>query len=333
VDLRSVTSLSIGIGNPSGASAGGSGVLYVDDIRLYLPRCMPQLSRPVGDLDMDCDVDIQDLALMAQGWLQQDFIDRGSDGILKNFASQTQQWVQDPVRGRSLELDGLDDWVDLDDAMFGNFHNKTIATWVRISQFPDTYPYVFSFQNAASAPYRIYIRTRGTDSVRVHFVEDYSPDLRVGVDQWRHVAFVLRDTPDGLCTGELYGDGLLIGKLVGRPRHTGGAKGVSIGCFGDGASGFIKATYDDFRVYDRPLSADEIAALAQGAGPSDQMMVQYKFDETSGLVASNSSSYRFARPLLAAGEIYTAEPDGSKIVNLLDFALLAQNWGAYQLWP
>jgi|GEM_PF-1247495 len=333
VDLRSVLSLAIGIGNPASPTSGGSGIIYVDDIRLYLPRCMPQIVKPVGDLDSDCDVDMEDLALLAQGWLQRDYIDRGSDGILRNFASQTTQWIQDPDRGRGLQLDGVDDWVDLDDAMFGNFHDRTIAVWVRISEFPETYPYVFSFQNAASAPYRIYIRTRGTDSVRVHFVEDYSPDLKVGKDVWRHIAFVLRDTPDGLCTGELYGDGLLIGKLAGRPRHLGAARSVSIGCFGDGSSGFIKATYDDFRIYARALSPDEVAALAQGAGPVDRMMVHYRFDETSGLVAANSSSYKFARPLLVAGELYTAEPEGSRVVNLLDFALLAKSWGAYQLWP
>lgn len=333
IDLSAINSFAIGFGDPASKTPGGSGIVYIDDIRLYLPRCLPQLSKPAGDLDNDCDVDMQDLALMAANWLQTDYIDRGSDAMLRNFASQTDQWVMDVDRGRTLQLDGVDDWVDLDDTMFGNFHDRTISVWVRISDFPETYPHVFSFQNAASSPYRIYIRTRGTDSVRVHFVEDYTPDLKVGKDVWRHIAFVLRDTPDGLCTGELYGDGLLVGKLTGRPRHTGAARAVSIGCFGDGASGFVRATYDDFRIYARALSESEIVSLAQGGGPTDRMMVQYKFDETSGFVAANSSSYRFARPLLAAGELYSGEPEGSRVINLRDFAVLANSWGVYQPWP
>jgi hypothetical protein len=333
VNLTAVTSVSVGLGDPAGTQPGGSGILYVDDIRLYIPRCLPTFATPAGDLDGDCDVDFADLRVMATDWLMQDSKGVGTDGALMGFTSNTAQWVADAARGRVLQLDGVDDWVNLDDAMFGSFHNRTIAMWVKVAEFPDTYPYVFSFQNAASAPYRIYFRTHGTDSIRMHFVEDYSPDFKVGADTWHHVAFVLRDTDDGLCTGEYYGDGVLIGKLPGRPRHTGAAKAVSIGCFGDGTGPFAKASYDDFRVYGKALSAAEVQSLSQGTGPTSPLMVQYKFDETSGLAAKNSSTTSFARPLLSAAEIWSAEADGSKSVNLKDFSVLGAAWGQTQLWP
>jgi len=50
VDLQNVTSLTIGI-----AGAGSTGLIYIDDIRLYPSRCIPQMVP--GDLTGDCIVD------------------------------------------------------------------------------------------------------------------------------------------------------------------------------------------------------------------------------------------------------------------------------------
>ncbi|MHC4206101.1 MAG: LamG-like jellyroll fold domain-containing protein [Planctomycetota bacterium] len=63
VDLQNVTSMTIGI-----AGAGSSGLVFIDDIRLYPSRCIPQ--KVPGDLTGDCIVDEEDLAVIADNWLK-----------------------------------------------------------------------------------------------------------------------------------------------------------------------------------------------------------------------------------------------------------------------
>jgi len=63
VDLQNVTSLTIGI-----AGASSSGLVYIDDIRLYPSRCIPE--KVPGDLTDDCIVDEEDLAVIADNWLK-----------------------------------------------------------------------------------------------------------------------------------------------------------------------------------------------------------------------------------------------------------------------
>jgi hypothetical protein len=45
-----------------------TGILYFDDIRLYLPRCIPDF-QPAGDITGDCFVDFRDVAVLASQWL------------------------------------------------------------------------------------------------------------------------------------------------------------------------------------------------------------------------------------------------------------------------
>jgi len=337
VDSANVNSITIGFGNEANTTPAGSGKVYFDDIRLYRPRCFTWRRQPVGDLDDDCDVDCDDLDIMAGDWLDIDYLAVGSDGVLMDFPDDNSQWVDDPVGGANLRFDGVDDWVDMNDAEFSNFHDKTISLWVNIRDFPEPYPYVFCFRNVGDDPYRIYIRTRGENTVRVQFIEDYTADFdAASPDTWHHLAFVLRDTGTDTCTGEFYGDGVLIDEMPDRPRHSGGARSVNLGSWNAGSSPFIAASMDDFRVYDAALSADNIKYLAGvfgGVAPTADMMLHYKFDEVSGDTAKNSSTYVFNRPLLSAAELYEAEAPGSRAVNFRDFAVLAEMWLQEQLWP
>ena len=79
VDLNDVVSIVIGIGSEDETGDHGSGTLYLDDIRLYMPRCVPTRSSvafaaldyaPEGN--RDCVVNYQELAIMARDWLQND---------------------------------------------------------------------------------------------------------------------------------------------------------------------------------------------------------------------------------------------------------------------
>jgi hypothetical protein len=67
LSLNSITKMYIGVGNRDSPTAGGTGTIYIDDIRLYRPRCMA--NKPLGDFSNDCVVDYADLDVMVDEWL------------------------------------------------------------------------------------------------------------------------------------------------------------------------------------------------------------------------------------------------------------------------
>ncbi len=70
MNLSGIKKMYLGVGDRGNPKAGGSGILYFDDIRLYRPRCVPSEARPDADLSGNCVVDYADLDIMAGQWLQ-----------------------------------------------------------------------------------------------------------------------------------------------------------------------------------------------------------------------------------------------------------------------
>jgi hypothetical protein len=70
VNLAAVKKMYIGLGNRTSPKVGGTGTIYIDDIRVYPSRCVPSMGKPAADLSGNCVVDYLDLDIMAQQWLQ-----------------------------------------------------------------------------------------------------------------------------------------------------------------------------------------------------------------------------------------------------------------------
>ena len=68
VDLTHITKISIGIGNKDTPVAGGSGSLWVDNLRLSIPECLP--GRIPADINRDCVVNLDDLMAVAADWMK-----------------------------------------------------------------------------------------------------------------------------------------------------------------------------------------------------------------------------------------------------------------------
>jgi hypothetical protein len=69
VDITDISRITLGFGDKT---AGGTGTVYFDNIRLYPPRCRPEMAIDEGSFDWDpaCLVDNADLALLAErDWL------------------------------------------------------------------------------------------------------------------------------------------------------------------------------------------------------------------------------------------------------------------------
>jgi hypothetical protein len=69
VNLSSIKKMYIGVGNRITPSVGGTGDLFIDDIRVHPPRCVPSLAQPENDLSGNCIVDLLDVEIMAGEWL------------------------------------------------------------------------------------------------------------------------------------------------------------------------------------------------------------------------------------------------------------------------
>ncbi|MHC4620412.1 MAG: hypothetical protein ACYTEQ_21905, partial [Planctomycetota bacterium] len=75
LDLQDVNTLYIGFGDRDNPVLGGWGTVYLDDIRLYVPRCvLSHRSEAVAlrDFSGNCRVDFADVMLFAEDWLDID---------------------------------------------------------------------------------------------------------------------------------------------------------------------------------------------------------------------------------------------------------------------
>jgi len=99
VNTAAVTKMTLGIGNKAAPSATGDGLMYIDDIRLYLPRCVPSELQPIGDLNDDCVVDKSDLVLFAAEWLSPapDAADLDDDGDVDfvDYVELASVWLEE----------------------------------------------------------------------------------------------------------------------------------------------------------------------------------------------------------------------------------------------
>jgi hypothetical protein len=101
VNLTDVNSIAIGLGRHDNPQAGGSGLMYFDDVRLYRPRCVPdKLNLSQADLNKDCVVDLRDLDMMADDWLTSGpAANPNADGMVdfKDYAVLADQWLEEKL--------------------------------------------------------------------------------------------------------------------------------------------------------------------------------------------------------------------------------------------
>ncbi|MHC4423220.1 MAG: hypothetical protein ACYSWR_00920 [Planctomycetota bacterium] len=106
VNLTDVNTLFIGFGIRGGLVAGGVGTVYFDDIRLYSPRCVPELG-PYADLSGNCIVDFADIEALAEDWLYVGLsaADLYEDNVvnLKDFAVLADMWLKEQLWPESVE--------------------------------------------------------------------------------------------------------------------------------------------------------------------------------------------------------------------------------------
>ena len=240
-NLSNVTSLTIGI-----EGSGASGVLYIDDIRLY-PR-KPEYVTPA-------EPDAANLmAYYALDGNVNDGSGNGYNGV--EVGSPTYGAGQE---GQAIQLDGVEDYVEIADVGISGAAARTIAGWAKADQtdlFAWTDVFGFTGPSTNGGHFDIQAVGGGTYTTLGYYglhCYGWERDL-IPIDlEWHHLAA----TYDGTAAS-WYADGRRIGTAdiaVDTPET------VNIGKRQDNTNLF-PGMVDELRIYNVALSEEEIAWLA-----------------------------------------------------------------------
>ena len=173
------------------------------------------------------------------------------------------------------------------------FDRNTLKSWAKIFEFQNGSKYLYLFaRNGNSwegyrgmfswAEGKTELATGGARSVNGTNIPDIGNTAYLG-NQWHHVAMVMDDT-----TMYLYINGHVAAtaKHTGNPAQLAATKGRIGASIGWNDASFI-GIMDDFRVYDKALTPEEIASV-NGFAPEDFLIFDLEFDNASQPVADSS---------------------------------------------
>ena len=248
-NLGNVASLTIGV-----EGSGASGALFIDDIRLY-PRT-PEFVVPVPPTNA---------GLVAQWQFENNL--RDSVGANHGTASGDAKVASDPVRGQVLSLDGNGDYVDIPYNAALNPAAFTVSLWA----WPDSAgtDYRSPITSRDGSPQRGYILYIAPTNVWEFWNGTGSgwnatAGATAQFNEWSHVAATFADGQK-----MLYINGRLAGQSSGAVMSLNTQRPVRLGAGAtEGAAAyFFRGLIDDVRLYDRPMSAEEVAGLAGHTNP------------------------------------------------------------------
>jgi len=260
-NLSNVTSMTIGV-----QGGGATGTLLLDDIALY-----PQVAETITPVQPD----------PAGLALHYAFEGNTNDSAGANqgtpFGSPT--YVMGNV-GQAIMLDGLDDYVAIDNFSYASEgHTEiTVSAWIRTAVEEDQI--IVSFDR--NEYWRLEINGDGggpgevgwdvmTDTGQV----DYGSNARVDDDQWHHVAGVFDNGKltvyiDGYPQEPAFG-GATFGTGTPRFGYVGlGSESTEFNLEPRTPASFFTGAVDDVRIYERALTDAEVAGLAGRTMPLDK---------------------------------------------------------------
>ncbi len=360
VNLTSVRTMYIGVGNRTAPQAGGTGALLLDDIRLYPSRCVPSLRKPEADFNNDCRIDYADLQMMTDNWListyqivpadpgtgnlighwkfdegsgitTQDSSGRGNNGLLVDGPTWT---AGQSGFGSALNFDGVDNYVVCAERAGsgpGTYPAVlmpsafTISCWAKLDDFSYYSALVGNGMDYGDNECGFFLYNSGGTSVpnfglaiRTEAGASYieTPSI-YETDTWYHVTA----TYDGTNVN-VYVDGA----LAAGPADVGGPmrwineqdgnypERFAIGVWLDpGYELWVDGTIDEVRYYSKALSHGQIGWLAGKAAPYNQAIHMLLTPPEPGINAYDG--------------------DAIPIIDLKDFAALAEMWLDELLWP
>jgi len=193
------------------------------------------------------------------------------NGTLNGFSSHTNtHWVPGKTGG-ALRFDGVDDYVSFPGAtLLNDLAPMTFAGWVMRETDPDG-GYLIAKRSSTSGYWRLNSGNNDLTWVRDYTGEHptYTSTSPTVLDQWTHIAFTWNGEANGVHT-QLYLDGV---QTANPSRNNGSGSPISdsgnlftIGNRPEGNTSYFKGKLDDFRLWNRALSATDVHTLFHAPG-------------------------------------------------------------------
>jgi hypothetical protein len=341
VNLTDVRKMYIGFGNRSSPAAGGSGIVYIDDIRLYLAEFYaPECPSWPPDLVRDGDINYSDLGVIADNWLITDYnvipvappnepnliawyrleqntldffgVHNGTPNGIKvsDYVSNCKEgdWALD-LKGDANFIDT--DYNAVDYGIDGN-KPRTITAWAYTRDFSEN---VAGIYEIGQQEFGQEFALRVTEEPNIWRAQHWGADRGYDIDftypslnEWVHFAH----TYDGT-TLRVYADGYLVGEGV---MDINTASGADAKTFAIGRWTLEPDIYsfdgiiDDVRIYNYALSQANAAFLAGRTDEFTQLLY-----------------------LLLTPQNPNIDLNADDIINFKDLAEMGSVWGDKQVWP
>jgi hypothetical protein len=334
LDLENIQKITVGVGNV------GTGTIYVDDIRLYVPRCISGRPVPAGDFNGNCDVNYVDLQTLTNNWLvteyqvtpvpvpsipdpclmalykfEGDLTDSSGNSRTLDPCGTVPGYALGKI-GQALVLDGNDDYVGRTGVGISGVVPRTIAGWCKASTLTTTataFINVFGFTNPTGTANRSFdIERRGSQDYYCIHVYGWERNVAEFDLDWHHLAA----TYDSARTIRWYNEGVLMGSDSSRTLDT--IDHIQIGKRQETTQpSRFPGLVDEVYIYARALSQGEIASLAGKTSPFNQPLFPLLTPQA---------------PTLANSPVMNMYEDGT--IDLRDYAVLADSWLEDPLlWP
>ena len=250
-----------------------------DDLELWNPYCNLYDTEDGGTFDPNSAViDTFDLAVFADNWLSDltlvghwalnemggstavDSSVYGRDGVLFNMDQS--DWVEG-YDGNCLEFDGIDDYVAMTGykGIEGN-RSRTCMAWIKPAVFTDIRS-VISWGSNETLQKWLFGLYNTELGVLVQGGNVFCDASSIIDGEWHHIAVVFGEEGSAYINDvRFYIDGAeqQISRIDSCRVQTGATYNVKIGEYAGGS--YFKGLIDDVRIYDRALSAEEVAVLA-----------------------------------------------------------------------
>jgi hypothetical protein len=351
LNLSDVQKVHIGVGDRvTHPEPGGSGALYIDDIRACPPRCVPSFGKPSADIAQpyDCIVDEKDIRALAGDWLlsdefivawepsisnlvaywplSTDFLDYSGNNF-HGTASGGASLVTDTDRGQVLSLDRIDDFVNCGNptdpcALDFGTGNWTVCAWVKTTMTGT------GDENKGS------IIGKGGDNTGGH-------RYALGVSEVTEGILTIT-TDDNVDKRQANGSTLI---NDGEWHHVVGMRdGSSLRVYVDGLpegeNDTLPAGYDLSGTHQHNAYIGAITDNRDGSqykllgGRVDEVRI-YSYALSAGEVVylATDGAAGLHLPIISEADLYTDEPQGSQWINLKDYSVIAEQYLEKILWP
>ncbi len=201
-------------------------------------------------------------------------------------------------QGSALEFDGQDDYVNMgnDSSLKPNLP-VTLSAWIKLDEL-NRFNWIISTDDRTSRYYGIWFYVADYNRLNLGYGDggiktSSHRRTKVGTtelltDEWYHVVAVIRGPADmGIYINGIDDSGTYSG-TGGSLTYSSGD--VYLGTSNDNNLYRLDGLIDDVCIFDRALSAEEVADLMYfGASPEPNLVAYWDFDEGEGQVAHDSS--------------------------------------------